>query len=65
MRYDLKAMDTEKSIRQRINESSSEEHRLSRHILGLDWYDTESQARRVIEWIVEQNKGKKDAAPES
>lgn len=41
-------------LRKRINEGSPEQHALSRKILGLDWYDTESQARRVIEHVVAQ-----------
>ena len=40
--------------RARINASAPREHALAREILRLDWYDVESQARRVIEWLVTQ-----------
>lgn len=42
--------------RQRINESAGRCHELSRQILGIDWYDTESQARRVIEAMATSEK---------
>ncbi|MDH1555942.1 hypothetical protein N5E86_15925 [Stutzerimonas stutzeri] len=42
------------STREEINTQAGPCHDLSREILGTDWYDTESAARRVIEWIVTQ-----------
>ncbi|GEM_PF-4845488 len=42
------------STRDEINTQSGPCHDLARQILGTDWYDTESAARRVIEWIVTQ-----------
>lgn len=39
------------SERQQINSNAGIHHTLSRQILGIDWYDTESSARRVIEWL--------------
>ena len=41
------------SERQQINSNAGIHHTLSRQILGIDWYDTESSARRVIEWLAE------------
>lgn len=41
------------SERQQINSNAGIHHTLSRQILGTDWYDTESSARRVIEWLAE------------
>ncbi|WP_312388111.1 hypothetical protein [Stutzerimonas nitrititolerans] len=41
-------------IRNRINAQAGRRHELSRAILGIDWYDTESQARSVIEHIAER-----------
>ena len=41
------------SERQQINSNAGIHHTLSRHILGIDWYATESSARRVIEWLAE------------
>ena len=35
--------------RDSINEGAGNLHTLSRKVLGTDWYDTESQARRGIE----------------
>ena len=34
--------------RESINKAAGEAHELTRSLLGLDWYDTESQARSVI-----------------
>ncbi|MFX1710705.1 hypothetical protein [Stutzerimonas stutzeri] len=42
------------STRDEINTQAGPCHDLARQILGTDWYDTESAARRVIEWIVTQ-----------
>lgn len=42
------------STRDEINTQAGPCHELARQILGTDWYDTESAARRVIEWIVTQ-----------
>jgi hypothetical protein len=40
----------EESIRDRINHAASISHRITRKAIGTDWYDTESQARRVAEF---------------
>lgn len=48
------------NLRDRINKGEPRCHELSRAILNLDWYDTESQARRVIYWIVEEEKANAD-----
>lgn len=40
-------------IRNRINAQAGRHHELSRAILGIDWYDTESQVRSVIEHFAE------------
>lgn len=42
------------ATRQRINEKAGRLHELSREILGLDWFDVESQARRLIEELAER-----------
>lgn len=42
--------------RDRINKAAGRCHEFAREILNLDWYDTESQARRVIEAMVEREK---------
>lgn len=39
-------------IRETVNNNSPEHHKLCREILGIDWFDCESQARRVIDWMV-------------
>lgn len=52
-------LDTSKDARSRINSQAGRCHELSREILDRDWYDTESQARRVIEWIVKQEETQK------
>lgn len=43
-------------IREEINERNPEEHKIAREVLNLDWYDVESQARRVIHHLVAKNK---------
>ena len=48
--------EREQETRARINASAPREHALARAILRIDWYDVESQARRVIEWIVREEK---------
>lgn len=55
-------MKSDDELRKRINEGSPREHALSRKILGLDWYDTESQARRVIEYIAENERPKNEGS---
>lgn len=55
-------MRSDDELRAGINKQAGRCHELSRKILNLDWYDTESQARRVIEWMVEQEE-KEDAKP--
>lgn len=47
-------------IREEINANSPAHHALSREILGLDWYDVEGQARRVIDRMVESAAQNKD-----
>ena len=42
------------SARQSINESAPRCNELAKEILGCDWYSTEISAKKVIEWIVEQ-----------
>lgn len=42
--------------RDSINEGAGDLHVLSREVLGIDWYDTESQARRSIEALYEAQK---------
>lgn len=42
------------STREEINTQAGPCHDLAWQILGTDWYNTESAARRVIEWIVTQ-----------
>jgi hypothetical protein len=44
----------QQAIRDRINKDAGNLHLLCRQILGIDWYDCESQARQVIRWIDEQ-----------
>lgn len=39
--------------RAEVNARAGLKHELCREFLGLDWYDTESQARRVIEALAE------------
>lgn len=39
--------------RERINRAAGEHHFWSKKILGIDWYDTESQARAVIRFFVQ------------
>lgn len=43
--------------REQVNLRAGRKHELAREHLGLDWYDTESQARRLIESIAEQEAG--------
>lgn len=50
----------DQELRDRINKQAGRCHELSREILNLDWYDAESQARRVIKWIVEEEKFQAD-----
>lgn len=40
-------------ISERINKEAGLLHRMSRKALRIDWYDTESQARRAIEFAAE------------
>jgi hypothetical protein len=54
-------MSHDKEFRDRINKQLPKHHALSRLILNLDWHDTESQARRVIEWIVEEDSKRQGA----
>jgi len=43
--------------RESTNHKAGRKHELAREHLGLDWYDTESQARRVIEAIAAEEAG--------
>ena len=45
--------------RESTNQKAGRKHELAREHLGLDWYDTESQARRVIEAIAAEEAGLK------
>lgn len=39
---------TDSALRAQVNEAAGTKNDLALLILGVDWYDTESQARRVI-----------------
>jgi len=43
--------------REQINSNAGDLHTMSREILGIDWYDTEPAARRVIEWVAKNRAG--------
>jgi len=45
--------------RELVNQRAGRKHELAREHLGLDWFDTESQARRIIEAIAEEEAGLK------
>lgn len=51
-----------KTDREEINEQAGHCHELSKEILGLDWYDTEHQARTVIEAMAKREVEEADKA---
>jgi len=47
-------MSNNTDTRERINKMAGRKHELTRQILGIDWFDLNSQARRAIEYIADQ-----------
>jgi len=57
----MKDQNMNNDSRNRINAGAGRLHELSRQILNVDWFDTESQARRVIEHFAEAESQVDDA----
>lgn len=47
-------MSNNTDIRERVNTMAGRKHELTRQILGIDWFDLNSQARRAIEYIADR-----------